>query len=130
MVPAMIAPGLHDIKHYRRSVPATTISAWRLPHLEQTNRSHQSRTGISAPYCLASSAGSGSTWWLHALHHTMSRTRAAAALPSVIGGPGCDFMGRRAAAGDGEGTRSGSHADRAAAHDEGRNPASWYLCGT
>jgi hypothetical protein len=29
---------------------------------------------------------------LHALHHTMSRTRAAAALPSVIGGPGGDFI--------------------------------------
>jgi RecA-family ATPase len=27
------------------------------------------------------------------LHHTIRRTRAAAALPSVIGGPGVDFMG-------------------------------------
>jgi hypothetical protein len=28
----------------------------------------------------------------HALHHTISRTFAFAALPSVIGGPGADFI--------------------------------------
>jgi hypothetical protein len=61
-------------------------------HREHTSRSRQSGTGVSAPYRATISAGSGSTWWLHALHHTMSRTRAAAALPSVIGGPGGDFM--------------------------------------
>jgi len=38
------------------------------------------------------SSGSGSTWWPQPLHHTMSLTCAAAALPSVIGGPGGDFM--------------------------------------
>jgi hypothetical protein len=48
--------------------------------------------GIFALYRRACSAGSGSTCWLHVLHHTMSRTRAAAALPSVIGGPGSDFI--------------------------------------
>ena len=39
------------------------------------------------------SAGSGSTWWPHVLHHTINRTFAFAALPSVIGGPGGDFTG-------------------------------------
>jgi hypothetical protein len=34
----------------------------------------------------------GSTWWPRALHETISRMRAAAALLSVIGGPGGDFM--------------------------------------
>jgi hypothetical protein len=42
----------------------------------------------------AISAGSGSTWWRHILHHTINRTFAIAALPSVMGGPGCDFMRR------------------------------------
>jgi len=37
-------------------------------------------------------AESGSTWWPQALHHTISRTFAFAALPSVIGGPGADFI--------------------------------------
>lgn len=35
---------------------------------------------------------SGSTWWLQARHHTMSPSLAFAALPSVIGGPGADFI--------------------------------------
>jgi hypothetical protein len=48
--------------------------------------------GPGAPYCRAISAGSGSTWWLHALHHTINRTFAFAALPSVIGGPGGGLM--------------------------------------
>jgi hypothetical protein len=33
----------------RRSVPVTTMSISRLPHLEQISRSRQSGTGISAP---------------------------------------------------------------------------------
>jgi outer membrane protein assembly factor BamB len=35
----------------------------------------------------AISAGSGSTWWRQSRHQTIRRTRAAAALPKVIGGP-------------------------------------------
>jgi hypothetical protein len=73
------------------TVPVTTISIARLPQREHTSRSRQSRTLVPARYSRAISAGSGSTWWPHALHHTMSRTRAAAALPSVIGNPGGDF---------------------------------------
>jgi hypothetical protein len=46
---------------YRRSVPLTTISTWRLPQREQTSRSRQSSTGVSAPYRAAISARSGST---------------------------------------------------------------------
>jgi hypothetical protein len=77
---------------YRRSVPVTTISTCRPPHPEQTSRWRQSRTLVAAPYCRAISAGSGSTWWPHALHQTINRTFAFAALWSVIGGPGGDFM--------------------------------------
>jgi hypothetical protein len=43
-------------------------------------------------------ARSGSTWCWHSLHQTINRTRAAAALPSVIGGPGPDFMRQSSAA--------------------------------
>jgi hypothetical protein len=43
-------------------------------------------------YRSAISAASGSTRWPQALHHTISRTRAAAAFWSVIGGPGADSM--------------------------------------
>jgi hypothetical protein len=67
---------------YRRADPVTTISTSRLPHREQTSRSRHSETVVSAPYSCAISAASGSTC------HTMSLTCAAAALPSVIGGPG------------------------------------------
>jgi hypothetical protein len=49
----------------------------------------------SLPIRLGWPDGSGSTSWLHTLHHTMSWTQAAAALPSVIGGPGCDFISQR-----------------------------------
>ena len=66
------------LESYRRSVPVTTISTARLPQLEHTSRSRQSRTLVAAPYCRAISIGSGSTWWPHALRHTISRTRAAA----------------------------------------------------
>jgi hypothetical protein len=68
------------------------MSILRLPHREHTNRSRQSSTDVSAPYWATISAGSGSAWWPHALHHTINRTFAFAALPSVIGGPGGDFM--------------------------------------
>jgi hypothetical protein len=67
-------------------------------HIDRSARSASTRADranqelVPAPYCWAISAGSGSIWWLHALHHTMSRTRAAGALPSVIGNPGGDFM--------------------------------------
>ena len=72
-----------------RSVPVTTISISRLLHLEQTTRSRQSGTGVSAPCRAATSArfNDGSPW-----HHTISRTRAAAAAPSAIGGPDRDFI--------------------------------------
>jgi hypothetical protein len=46
---------------WRRSVQVATKSTCRLPHLEQTSRSRQSGTGVSAPYRAAISAGSGST---------------------------------------------------------------------
>jgi hypothetical protein len=49
--------------------------------------------GHTAPYRSAISAASGSTRWPRALHHTISRTRAAAAFPSVIGGPGLPVSG-------------------------------------
>jgi len=62
---------------YRRSAPVTIRSTAPL---------------VPAPYFRATSTGSGSIWWPHALHHTISRTRAAAAFPSVIGGPACDLM--------------------------------------
>ena len=55
-------------RRYRRSVPVTTISTSRPPHPEQTSRERQSRTGVSAPYRATISAGSGSSWWPHALH--------------------------------------------------------------
>ena len=64
-----------------------TMSILRLPHFEQTNRSRHSGTVVSAPYRSACSVESGSTRCRQAVHRTMSRTWAAAALPSVIGGP-------------------------------------------
>jgi len=76
-----------------RLVPVSTISASRLPHREHISRSRQLRTDVSVPYRAAISAGSGSTWCLQALHHTMMRTWFAAALPSVIGGPGSVLIG-------------------------------------
>jgi hypothetical protein len=45
-----------------RFVPVTTISTVRPPHREQTSRSRQSSTDVSAPYVVAISPGSGSTW--------------------------------------------------------------------
>ena len=48
-------------RSYRRAVPVTTKSTSRPPHLEQTRRSRQSRTEVSAPYRAAISAGSSST---------------------------------------------------------------------
>ena len=51
----------------------------------------QSRAKVPEPYLRAISASSGSTRRPHALHLTISLTRVAAALPSVIGGPGRDF---------------------------------------
>jgi len=59
---------------YRRSVPVTTISTALHPQAEQTSRSRQSSTDVLSPYLAAISAASGSTWWPHALHHTISRT--------------------------------------------------------
>ena len=61
------------------------MSISRLPQLEQTSRARHSRTGVSAPYQRACSAGSGSLRWPHALHQMINRMRAAAALPKVIG---------------------------------------------
>jgi hypothetical protein len=57
---------------YRRLVPLTTISTLRLPQPAQTSRAFQSSTVVWPP-------------------NAINRTRAAAALPSVIGGPGSDF---------------------------------------
>ena len=71
---------------YRRS-PVHTMSISRLPQAEHTNRARHARTGVSAPYQRACSVESGSLRWPHALHHTTNLTRAAAALPKVIGGP-------------------------------------------
>jgi hypothetical protein len=44
-----------------------------------------SGTGKSGPSLIASSTGSISARWLQSLHQAISRTLAAAALPSVIG---------------------------------------------
>jgi hypothetical protein len=59
----------------------------RRPHREHTNRSTQSRTGVAALYFAAMATTSGSVRCRHALHHTISRTSAAAVLPKVAGGP-------------------------------------------
>jgi hypothetical protein len=61
---------------HRRSVPVTTISTFRLPHLPQTSRACQSGTVVSAPYRSAISAGSGSASCRQSLHQTIKRTRA------------------------------------------------------
>jgi hypothetical protein len=66
-----------SVMRWRRVVPVTTISIRRPPHLEQTNFSRQSSTGVSAPYRAAISAGSGSTWCWQALHQTTARVTAA-----------------------------------------------------
>jgi hypothetical protein len=56
----MIRRGSNELRaHFTRA----TISTWRLPRREQTSRSRQSGTVVSAPYRAAISAGSGSTWW-------------------------------------------------------------------
>jgi hypothetical protein len=47
-----------------RFVPVTTISTIRPPQREQTSRSRQSRTAVSAPYLVAIAAGSGSNMML------------------------------------------------------------------
>jgi len=99
---------------FRRAVPLR--GAWRYPPLTTTlaldRKAPRSPRGafsfvdegdseIAArlsnwiPSCgerLGERPGSGSTWCWQALHHTMGRTRAAAALPSVIGGPGWDLI--------------------------------------
>ena len=51
---------------YDRFVPVTTISTSRLPHLEQTKRSRQSRTSVPAP---SSHLGRIGLSW-HSLHQT------------------------------------------------------------
>jgi len=60
--------GIYDtVRHdtiWLDKAPLTIISACRLPQREQTSRSRQSSTGVSAPYRAAISAGSGSTWML------------------------------------------------------------------
>src|SRR5260370_15325823 len=71
----------------RRSVPVTTISPCRLPHMEQTSRSRQLSTGVSAPYRAAISAGSGSTARWLPLHQNSKPRRAAAAVPDRVRGP-------------------------------------------
>jgi hypothetical protein len=72
----------------RRSVPLTTMSTLRLPRREQTSLLRHPSTAVFVPWWRASS---GSTWGPQSRHHTMRRTRAAAAAPRVIGGPGRDF---------------------------------------
>jgi DNA-binding winged helix-turn-helix (wHTH) protein len=56
-----VTPPSPDPRSYPRSVPLTTISTCRLPHCEQTSRSRQLRTVVSASCPCASYAGSGST---------------------------------------------------------------------
>jgi hypothetical protein len=53
--------------------------------------SPKSRGFFRSPNCWAISPGSGSTWCWQSLHQTMNRSWAAAAPPSVMGGPGSDF---------------------------------------
>jgi hypothetical protein len=64
------------------------MSTSRLPQREHTSLVDV----VSAPYRSAISAASRCTRWPHALHHTISRTRATAAFPGVIGGPNFDYM--------------------------------------
>jgi hypothetical protein len=78
-----------------------TVALARHHHIDLTAaalRAHKPlaplKDGVSASYRRACSVGSGSTWCWHSLHQTISRTLAVAALPSVIGGPGSDFIAR------------------------------------
>ena len=82
----------HSFKRDHHRSPVTTISISWLAQREQTSRLRQSGTVVSGPYRLAISVGSGSTRWRQSRHHTISRTPASAAPPSVIGGPGWDFI--------------------------------------
>ena len=61
-------------------------------HLPQTSRLPHAGTGVSGPYQRACSAGSSSLRRPHALHQTISRRWAAAALSGVIGGPRYRFI--------------------------------------
>jgi len=55
-------------------------------------RLRQSRTGLSAPCRSTSWTGFGSGLVCAPRHQTISRTPALARIPSVIGGPGADFI--------------------------------------
>jgi hypothetical protein len=66
----------------RRHLPVATISTCGLLHREQTSRSRQSSTDVSAPYRVAISGGSGSTWCQQDLH--FSSPERGAELPEVI----------------------------------------------
>jgi hypothetical protein len=67
-----------------RLAPLTTKPTYRPWHREYTNRSRQSRTGVSAPCRATSSAGSGSTDARAPRHQTIRRNSAFAALPSLV----------------------------------------------
>ena len=77
-----------------RRPPVSTMSIFRLPHREQTSRSrHRARRRLrrNAPRVRRDLARSDAGRPCTILHHTMMRTPAAAAPPSVIGGPGSDL---------------------------------------
>jgi hypothetical protein len=57
----------------------------KLRDLEVTHSGRRASTGGRMETLNFETQSTGG--WSHALHHTMRRTRAAAALPSVIGGP-------------------------------------------
>jgi hypothetical protein len=84
---------------HHRSVPLTTyISTWRPPHCKTTraNRASQARSPRRAVALGRFRPGPARPGADATLHHTVSRTRAAAALPSVIGGPSSRFHLARA----------------------------------
>ena len=69
-------------------MPLTTKLTSRLPHFEHTSRLPMPERSSRDRTIRACSGGSGSLRWPQALHHTMNRRCAAAALSRVIGGPG------------------------------------------
>jgi hypothetical protein len=76
----------HLFSHFNSAKTSDRASRRCWASADATLRAHKP---LSRP---AVSAGSGSTWWRQSREHTISRTRAAAAFPRVIGGPGSDFI--------------------------------------
>jgi hypothetical protein len=75
--------------------PASPIQSrkeWRGRNWSRVCFGPRLRPATSCDRYRRNSAGSGSTRWRQSRQHTISRTRAAAAFPRVVGGPGSDFI--------------------------------------